>query len=233
MEKCKICSKDFFTKHGIANHFRNAKDEEHVKYFLSNIVPKKCISCGRKLDNRNKDKVLCSICKNAQKIKIIAKVKKAIQCSWCKKEVVGYYSKFNTKPLCEDCSNVAKDNQKLFDTNRNEKNKEERASKRNEEEKKLTADINARFKSIIESDKDVLITSLMKEFNVSQQYIKEYISREKGEEYYRNKVRLNKLKALYNKLNKFLNFRYKITPSKLELNFVNMIRVAFKEGVIK
>jgi uncharacterized Zn finger protein (UPF0148 family) len=117
MEICPIknCRQTFLNKYSLNNHLQRNIELNHVDYYQKNVKKKICPDCNKKIDNRRK--LYDGLCYSCFKNKSVSKVSKKIPptmikkvCFNCKTDLVGLFSKMNTRVLCPTCKKISVEN---------------------------------------------------------------------------------------------------------------------------
>lgn len=172
MEKCPVesCHFSFLNKYSLTNHIRRNVDPEHNRYYKERIEKRICPECKKKIDNRRTlYEGVCYTCfyKKKPPQKKIKKERLKRYCFHCNKELIGLFSKMNTRILCPDCKKISKNNKyeynKKFDRIRYDKAIEVRRVQR---DKKKKEKINTLFNLL----KDDLLFSEMPVYKICAKY---------------------------------------------------------------
>jgi hypothetical protein len=177
MEECPVinCGKNFQTKYSLSNHLRRTLSADHKEYYVNNIKKKICSKCGKGIDKRSKHQDVCYTCLSAGVKKDIKKELRHTTCFKCKENVSGYFSKMNTRVMCEKCQanmhNKEIEYKKLYDLNRYARKKLERKVAKNKRDIALTERLEALLKDdLIEGT--IPLHVLCDKYNISLKYIK-------------------------------------------------------------
>lgn len=178
MERCPVinCDKIFQNKYSLTNHLKRTNSTDHKEYYDIHVKKKNCSLCGGGIDRRSKNQNICYKCQNkAKPVKVIKKEYRDTICFKCKSQVSGYFSRKNTRVLCEKCTDLKikrkAEYNKSFDDKRyvvaNQKRKAIRDIKYAELTERLILLLE---RDIVEGIKP--IHKICKEFNISLKYIR-------------------------------------------------------------
>jgi len=178
MERCPVinCNKSFQNKYSLTNHLKRTASIDHKEYYEKNVKKRNCTICGRGIDRRSEHQDICYTCLRMGVVKkeVVKEFREAV-CFKCGTPVSGYFSRRNTRVLCETCMATKvsrkKEYDKDFDAKRYSLSKQKKKVNRDSEYKELCDRLELLLKKdLVEGIKP--IHKICKEYNTSLKYIK-------------------------------------------------------------
>jgi ribosomal protein S27E len=174
------CDKEFYTKNSLANHIIKNIDPSHQAYYESNLKKKHCQRCGRGIDRRSLNQIVCYTCISAENNLNKKEVNKEFLskiCFKCGNKVEGLFSRRNTRVLCSTCKKESTDNKKRYNESFDKKRYAEAKVIRKLKKEERSIEINDQITSNVELIKDikehnVAIHKLLDKHSLSLAYFK-------------------------------------------------------------